>query len=152
MKKFAIVFFFFFACYFGISAQNNALISYVQIKNNWINVFDNNGTSIICTGSEATIEYNVFRSCRHQHIDLRSSYYNDWHTPSIHYNNFLATNGNYVTVRSVAINTDVNAQNNYWMLDDIDSLIIDKMDFSYMGGYILYEPKLHQENSNAGPL
>jgi N-acetylneuraminic acid mutarotase len=46
MKKFAIVFYFFFACYFGISAQNNALISYVQIKNNWINVFDNNGKKI----------------------------------------------------------------------------------------------------------
>lgn len=46
MKKIILAFFLIVASFSGILAQNNAMISYVQTKNNWINVFDNNGKKI----------------------------------------------------------------------------------------------------------
>lgn len=46
MKKIILISFFFVATFTGIFAQNDVLISYVQIKNSWINVYDNNGKKI----------------------------------------------------------------------------------------------------------
>jgi len=46
MKKIILISFFFVATFTGIYAQNGVLISYVQIKNSWINVYDNNGKKI----------------------------------------------------------------------------------------------------------
>jgi hypothetical protein len=131
------------------SAGDSLIISHNQIENCVWGIWVSGGVR-----PSSAIRYNNIANCTLRGINILPETAGN-PSPVIHRNNFANINGFYIELNRVVSQADVDARWNWWGTNDPNiienDLIWDGRDEGMAGiGYVLFEPFLSAQESNAG--
>jgi len=113
------------------------------------NSFDRCGNAIVCNGTQIDITKNNFHDNINS-IQFTRAYYASTSNPLIVYNNFYQTHGYAIKLNPWTTSNDIEAKNNYWLSNDIPSVIYDVNDFSALEHEVIFVPKSNNPILDAG--
>lgn len=113
------------------------------------NSFDRCGNAIVCNGTQIDIKKNSFHDNINS-IQFTRAYYASTSNPLIVYNNFYQTHGYAIKLNPWTTSNDIEAKNNYWLSNDIPSVIYDVNDFSALEHEVTFMPKSNTPFPDAG--